>query len=256
MADINQGPEQIHEAVRSAYGEVARTRSDATAATSCCGTSEVRSDYTVEEIASVPTGAYLHEGSGAPVRSAGLKPGHTVVDLGSGAGMDTFLAAQRVGPTGRVFGFDLTREMVERARAIAARAGFANVTFTEADIARLPLGDASADAAISNCVINLAPDKGAVYRELFRVLKPGGRISVADIVLRGPEQEIHSLYERASAGNWCACVAGALEEQEYLDTITAAGFGEIQRVAERPAQSQPGGRVRAVAVTLTAVKPA
>jgi arsenite methyltransferase len=256
MANMNQGPDQIHEAVRAAYGEVARTRKDATAATPCCGTAESRSDYTTEEISSVPKGAYLGEGSGAPVRYAGLKPGDTVVDLGSGAGMDTCLAAQRVGPTGRVFGFDLTREMVERARAIAAQAGFANVTFTEADIARLPLGDGSADAAISNCVINLAPDKGAVYRELFRVLKPGGRISVADIVLRGPKQEIHSLYKRASAGNWCACVAGALEEQEYLDTITAAGFGEIQRVAERPAQSQPGGTVRAVAVTLTAVKPA
>lgn len=256
MAETKQGAAQIHEAVQAAYGQVARTRKDATPAAACCGTAESRSDYTLEEISSVPKGAYLGEGSGAPVRHAGLKPGDTVVDLGSGAGMDSFLAAQSVGPTGRVFGFDLTREMVERARAIAAKAGFANVTFTEADIAHLPLGDGSADAAISNCVINLAPDKGAVYRELFRVLKPGGRISVADIVLRGSEQEIRGLYERAGAGNWCACVSGALEEQEYRATMRAAGFAEIQLVAERPAQSQPGGTVSAVAVTLTAVKPA
>ncbi len=256
MSETIDRGEPIHEAVRTAYGVVARTRTEANAPAACCGSASTASDYTAEELASVPKGAYLGEGSGAPVRYAGLASGHVVVDLGSGAGMDSFLAGQRVGPAGRVFGFDLTRAMVERARRIAAGSSFRNVSFEEADIAHLPLADQTADAAISNCVINLAPDKGAVYAELFRILKPGGRIAVADIVLRGRREEIRALYERVNSATWCACVGGALEEQEYLATMRAAGFVNIRVAAERPAQSQPGGGVHALAVTLTAEKPA
>ena len=171
-----QGPskEAIHAAVTSAYGAVARTRGeDFPQAAACCSEEMTPvSDYTPEELASVPKGAYLGEGSGAPVRYAGLKPGEVVVDLGAGAGMDTFLAANCVGPTGRVYGYDLTPDMIERARQNAAVGNYWNVTFERADIERLPLGDGAADVAISNCVINLAPAKSAVFAEVFRVLRP------------------------------------------------------------------------------------
>jgi SAM-dependent methyltransferase len=249
--------EEIHAAVQATYGEVARTRGIAEPAAACCGADLTPlSDYTPEELGSVPKGAYLGEGSGVPVRFAGLEPGDVVVDLGAGAGLDTFLAANRVGPTGCVHGFDLTPDMLERARQNARQAGYTNVSFERADIERLPLPDAAADAAISNCVINLTPDKGAVYREIFRVLKPGGRLSVSDIVMRGAPAAIQAFRESAGTDAWCACVSGALEERDYLGTIRAAGFTEVRIVSERPAQSQPGGGVEAVAITLTARKPA
>jgi SAM-dependent methyltransferase len=249
--------EEIHAAVQATYGAVARTKGIAEKASACCGADlKPLSDYSAEELASVPKQAYLGEGSGVPVRFAHLKPGDVVVDLGAGAGMDTFLAANRVGPAGRVHGFDLTPDMLERARRNAADAGYANVTFERADIEHLPLPDGAANAAISNCVINLTPDKAAVYREVFRVLKPGGRLSVSDIVLRGSASGIRAFREQSTSDTWCACVSGALEQQEYLDTIRAAGFADVQLVSERPAQSQPEGDVEAVAVTLTARKPA
>lgn len=246
----------IHAVVTAAYGAVARMRDDA-APTACCSTGlAAASDYTPQELASVPRGAYLGEGSGAPVRSAGLQPGEVVVDLGAGAGMDSFLAANRVGPRGRVYGYDLTAAMVERAQRNAAAGGYANVEFARADIEHLPLESAAADAAISNCVINLAPDKPAVFAEIFRVLRPGGRLSVADIVLRGAADAIQGLRQQAGAEGWCACVAGALEEQGYFAAIRGAGFADVRLVSERPAQSQPGDEASAVAVTITARKPA
>jgi SAM-dependent methyltransferase len=249
--------EEIHAAVQATYGAVARTKGITEQATGCCGADlKPLSDYSVEELASGPKTAYLGEGSGVPVRFAHLKPGDVVVDLGAGAGMDTFLAANRVGPTGRVHGFDLTPDMLERARRNAADAGYANVTFERADIEHLPLPDGAANAAISNCVINLTPDKSAVYREILRVLKPGGQLSVADIVLRGSAAGIRAFREKSTSDTWCACVSGALEQQEYLDVIRAAGFADVNVVSERLAQSQPEGDVEAVAVTLTARKPA
>lgn len=252
---------QVHDAVRSTYGAVARQGSRAEAATACCGSAaapavENLSDYTAAELAAVPQGAYLGEGSGAPVRYAGLSPGEVVVDLGSGAGMDTFLAANEVGPSGRVYGFDLTPEMLERARENAAAGGYGNVSFASADIEHLALATHTADAAISNCVINLAPDKAAVYREIFRVLRPAGRLSVADIVLRGSEHAVRAFREKSGPEAWCACVSGALREEEYTAAIRAAGFTDVRVVAERPAFSQPGGSVAAVAITVTARKPA
>ena len=248
--------EAIHQAVTAAYGAVARMRGTAPEA-ACCDTQAVPlSDYTPAELASVPRGAYLGEGSGVPVRYAGLKPGEVVVDLGAGAGMDSFLAANHVGPIGRVHGFDLTAEMLERARRNAGEGKYTNVTFQQADIEHLPLADGVADAAISNCVINLTPDKAAVYREIFRVLRPGGRLSISDIVLRGSEEAVRAFRAKLGTGAWCACVAGALREPEYLDVITAAGFADVSVVAERSAQFQPGGEVKGVAVTITARKPA
>ena len=252
--------ETIHQAVQNVYGAVARTRnkegkSEECCAPSCCSTeTKPLSDYTPEELASVPKGAYLGEGSGAPVRHLGLKPGEVVVDLGSGAGMDTFLAANAVGAAGRVHGFDLTPDMLERAHANAAAGGYKNVSFERTDIEKLPLPDGAADAAISNCVINLTPDKAAVYREIHRVLKPGGRISIADIVLRGTEEAVRKFRDSSSVGSWCACVSGALTEQDYLAATRSAGFSDVRIAAERLAQSQPGGELSGVAVTITAHK--
>ncbi len=257
MSQTPQSKEAIHSAVTSIYGAVAQTRNLTKPEATCCGSDKLSlADYSPDEIASVPLGAYLGEGSGNPVRYAALAPGENVADLGAGAGMDSFLAANQVGPTGHVYGFDLTRQMVSRARRIAAAAGVRNVSFEQADIEHLPLADASADAAISNCVINLTPDKRAVYREIFRVLRPGGRLAVADIVLRGVPEAVEAFRESGTAETWCACVSGALTENDYLAAIREAGFADVQVVAERPGQLQPGGEVHSVAITITARKPA
>jgi SAM-dependent methyltransferase len=245
--------ERIHQAVATVYSELARTGGEK--ATGCC-TVEIPAslDYNAEELASVPPGAYLGAGSGNPVRHAGLRPGETVVDLGSGAGIDSFLAANRIGPNGRVYGFDLTPEMIARARQNAA-GKYANVSFEQAKIEHLPLASRTADVAISNCVINLAPDKGKVFAEVFRVLRPGGRISISDIVLRGDPHAVEALRHNPELEKWCACVLGALRQGEYLEAIRTAGFVDVKLVSERPARSQPGGGVAAVAITLTARKP-
>ncbi len=254
------------EKVRAAYGEVARTR-DAHTAAACCAPPGHGPDYSQEEIASVPEGAYLGEGSGNPVRAAQLQPGERVVDLGCGAGMDTFLAANQVGKAGHVIGLDMTPEMLERARANAARSDYPQVEFRQADIEHLPLHPNSADAVLSNCVINLAPDKAAVYQEIFRVLKPGGRFAIADIVPRGDAGLVHQAAEKLAPGS---CVVSALEENKYLAVIKAAGFEDVTIVAARPALSQPqvteaarklgfdpeDKRVSAEAVTLVGRKPA
>ncbi len=254
------------EKVRAAYGEVARTR-DAHTAAACCAPSSHGPDYSQEEIASVPEGAYLGEGSGNPVRAAQLQPGERVVDLGCGAGMDTFLAANQIGKAGHVIGLDMTPEMLERARANLAGGDYPQVEFRQADIEHLPLHPNSADVVLSNCVINLAPDKATIYREIFRVLKPGGRFAIADIVLRGDAGLVHQAAEKLAPGS---CVVSALEENEYLAVIQAAGFDDVTIVAERPALSQPqvaeaawklgfnpeDKRVSAEAVTLVGRKPA
>jgi len=245
----------IHGAVTAVYGEVARTREQGEQAACCRAGSNPPSDYSPEELAAVPQGAYLGEGSGAPARYADLRPGEIVVDLGAGAGMDSFLAANAVGPAGRIYGLDLTEDMLQRARRNAAEGNYTHVAFEQADIERLPLPNSAADVAISNCVINLVPDKPAAFAEIFRVLRPGGRLSIADIVLRGESTVIRAFREKSGPEAWCACVSGALEEQDYLSAIRAVGFTDLKIVAERPAQTQPGGNVKAVAITLTARKP-
>lgn len=249
---MKTSPEQQKENVRAAYGKVAHTRKPQMSEP-CCAPPGYEPDYSPQEIASVPEGAFLSTGSGNPVRVAGLKPGEVVVDLGCGAGMDVFLAANEVGKSGRVVGIDMTPQMLQRARVNAACVGYPQVEFLHADIESLPLASAVAAVVLSNCVINLAPDKTAVYREIYRVLKPGGRFAVSDIVLRGPP----TLISRAVlAMPVCSCVATALEEAAYLEAIRTAGFEGVELVAQRPALSQPlESLVRAQAVTLVGHKP-
>jgi arsenite methyltransferase len=182
--------------------------------------------YSAEELQSIPAGANLGLSCGNPTATAHLKPGEVVVDLGSGGGLDVFLAAKKVGPTGRAVGIDMTPEMVGRARANAAKQGLGNVEFHLAAIDRLPLPADSADCVISNCVINLAPDKPAVFREIFRVLKPGGRVAVSDIALKKelPPEVGSDLLA------YVGCIAGAIPIGEYVAGLTAAGFAAVEVV--------------------------
>jgi ubiquinone/menaquinone biosynthesis C-methylase UbiE len=189
--------------------------------------------------------AFLGEGSGNPVRYADLKAGEVVVDLGSGAGVDVFLAATRVGPTGRAIGVDMTSEMLARARRAAEAAGVHNVEFREGVIETLPFADSTADVVLSNCVINLSPDKAAVYNEAFRVLRPGGRLVISDIVQERPLIVLD---------DDCGCVANAMLRTDYLSTIRGAGFRHLQIVEDRPWRTGPMG-VDASALTLRAFKP-
>jgi arsenite methyltransferase len=182
--------------------------------------------YTPAELAAVPAEANLGLSCGNPTAFASLRPGETVVDLGCGAGLDVLLAASRVGPAGRAVGIDMTPEMIERATRNAARQGLTNVAFHLAAIDRLPLADASADCVISNCVINLAPDKTAVFREMFRVLKPGGRVAVSDIALKRPLPGDLA----ASIPAYIGCVAGALLVADYERNLREAGFEAVQVV--------------------------
>ena len=219
----------VHDVVRTRYGEIAREGSFA----GCCGPTPsdlaTRVGYDQRALDAVPEGANLGLGCGAPLVHAALRPGETVLDLGSGAGFDAFLAAREVGPAGRVIGVDMTDEMLDRARANAARGGVANVEFRKGFIEALPVDDASVDVVISNCVINLVPDKAAVYREVARVLRPGGRAIVSDVVL-------DALLPAAVVGSAEAltgCVAGAALREDYLAIIGAAGLSDVEVLGDR-----------------------
>ncbi|MCP3987147.1 MAG: arsenite methyltransferase [bacterium] len=183
-----------------------------------------RIGYDDEQLEAVPEGANLGVGCGNPTAIDTLKPGETVVDLGSGAGMDAFLAARQVGPEGRVIGVDMTDAMLEKARDNARKTGVGNVEFRKGQIEELPIEDESVDAIISNCVINLSPEKDKVYREAYRVLRPGGRVMISDVVLERalPEAVIQSL------DAYIGCVGGASLRDEYLETIRKAGFSEVR----------------------------
>jgi arsenite methyltransferase len=184
--------------------------------------------YTAEDLQLVPELAVLGVGCGNPTALADLKNGETVLDLGSGAGIDVFLAAKKVGERGRVIGVDMTEDMVARGEQLAREHGFGNVEFRLGDIEHLPVDSGTIDVIISNCVINLTPDKLASFKEVYRVLKPGGRILIADLVTAGelpPDV-------RASAAAWADCLAGALEKERYLESIRQAGFREVSVVAE------------------------
>ena len=221
----------VRSVVREKYGAVAEGK---TGVAGCCsGPAEAASalsqiGYDAEDAAAIPEGANLGLGCGNPVALADLRAGETVLDLGSGAGIDCFLAARRVGPTGRAIGVDMTPSMLERARATAEREGFANVEFRLGEIEHLPVADASVDAIVSNCVVNLSPDKPQVFREALRVLKPGGRLLVSDLVLLRPIPES----ARRDVALYVGCVAGAALREDYLRTIREAGFESVEVVSE------------------------
>jgi SAM-dependent methyltransferase len=218
--------------VRRRYAEIAVKGSSCclpapTSAAGCCGGATSVSEgigYQAGELAAVPKEADLGLGCGAPIGHLALAAGETVLDLGSGPGLDAFLAAKQVGPNGRVIGVDMTPEMLERARASAAKAGVANVEFRQGRLESLPVEGATVDAVTSNCVINLVPDKAAVFAEVARVLKPGGRVVVSDIVLDRalPEAVAKDVFA------WCGCVAGASDRREYLAMVEAAGLTGVE----------------------------
>lgn len=228
----------IKQAVRDRYAGHAK-RGDSCCGPqqeSCgCGTSATTAPpsrelgYAAEDIADLPEGADLGFGCGNPLAMLELAEGETVVDLGSGGGIDCFLAAKRVGPTGRVIGIDMTAEMLDRAHRNAAAGGFSNVEFRLGEIEHLPVEDASVDAIISNCVINLVPDKGRVFADAFRVLKPGGRLSVSDIVLLGEVPTAIS----DSVEAYVACLSGAILKDDYLAFMREAGFEDVRVTEER-----------------------
>ncbi len=259
----------IRQQVREAYGAVARAESPGgccAPAAGCCtpadkDLAELLSHgigYSAEEMAAVPEGANLGLGCGNPQAIAALKPGETVLDLGSGAGFDAFLAARQVGAAGAVIGVDMTPDMVSKARANAVKGGYANVDFRLGEIEHLPVADATVDVIISNCVINLSPDKAQVFRDAFRVLKPGGRLAISDIVTTAPlppdmQQEV-ALYT--------ACIAGAASVDELTAMLAAAGFADI-RIAPKDASREfirhwaPGRAVEdfIASATIEAIKP-
>jgi arsenite methyltransferase len=215
--------EEIRTSVRDRYGAVARKQGTecGCSSSSCCSPAL---GYTADELAQAPEGSNLGLGCGNPQAIAGLKPGETVLDLGSGGGFDSFLAARAVGQNGRVIGVDMTHEMIALSRKNAAKTAHANTEFRLGEIEHLPVADASVDVIISNCVINLSPDKPQVFREAFRVLKSGGRLAVSDMVASGklPDEVQRDL------ASYSACVAGASPVDELADMLKVAGFSGIR----------------------------
>ena len=249
----------IKELVRDRYGSIAAAASSccAPAAPSCCSASNAMG-YSAAELASLPDGADLGLGCGNPQAIAALKPGETVVDLGSGAGIDCFLAARQVGPTGRAIGIDMTHEMLKKARANAAKIGAANVEFRLGEIEHLPIADNTADVVLSNCVVNLVPDKAQVFREAFRVLKSGGRLAISDVV----NARTLPAALAADPAVLCGCVSGAAPVGEIEAWLVAAGFTDI-RIAKQPGSREtiatwaPGTGIEdyVVSATIEATKP-
>ena len=216
--------EQILESVKSKYGAVAE--SDLSSEHAGVKAVAEAFGYTADELLSIPAEANMGLSCGNPTATAHLRRGEVVVDLGSGGGLDVFLAARMVGPEGRAIGIDMTPAMIERARANAAAGGYANVEFLESTIDHIPLPDASVDCVISNCVLNLAPDKPAVFREIARVLKPGGRLAVSDIALKS---ELPEALARSMAA-YVGCIAGAISVGDYKAGLLAAGFQHVEIV--------------------------
>jgi arsenite methyltransferase len=232
MKEASVSTENIKEAVKEKYGQAA-TRVKAEGGLACCGSSPAATNgcdpissnlYGTEEAAALPDAVLKASlGCGNPTALAQLQPGESVLDLGSGGGIDVLLSARRVGPTGAAFGLDMTDEMLALAEENKRKSGLTNVEFLKGEIESIPLPDNKLDVIVSNCVINLSGDKDLVLREAFRVLKPGGRLAISDVVVRG---EVPAEV-RKSVELWVGCVAGALSGQEYREKLTAAGFAGI-----------------------------
>jgi len=224
--------EELKNAVRESYARVAE-QSTSCCSSGCCTTAKPleigkKIGYTEEEMQAVPSGSNLGLGCGNPIALASIREGETVLDLGSGAGFDCFLASNIVGPTGLVIGVDMTEEMVARARDNARKGGYGNVEFRSGEIEALPVEDNTVDIIISNCVINLVPDKKRAFQEAFRVLKPGGRLMVSDIVLLKGLPD----FVKESIQAYVGCVAGASKKDRYLDAIRSAGFEDVTVIEE------------------------
>ncbi len=219
---MTQSPTPIHETVREHYAERIKNSASCCGPSNCCDTSS--NLYPIDLLTTVPSDvASTSYGCGDPITLASLKPGQTVLDLGSGAGLDCILAAQKVGETGRVIGVDMTPEMIERAQVNAKRVNATNVEFRQGYLEELPVDSNTVDVIISNCVINLSPDKAKVFTEAFRVLAPGGKLAVSDIVTDGPLPEPIKI----SLSAWAGCVAGAVEADDYIGMMQSVGFTDI-----------------------------
>lgn len=224
-------PDEVRAVVREKYGSIAEGRAQGCGCGSGPETDDVLAQigYADEQKAAIPEGANLGLGCGNPIAHAAIAPGETVLDLGSGGGIDCFLAARETGPTGHVIGVDMTPAMLDRARTAAKKGGYTNVEFRLGEIEHLPVADGTVDAIISNCVINLSPDKPKVFREALRALKPGGRLVVSDLVLQKPLPEAL----RASVDLYVGCVAGASLEEDYLRMMREAGFDDVTVIERR-----------------------
>jgi arsenite methyltransferase len=224
---------EIKEAVKGRYAQIAKQDQESCCPSCARGASSLLqakgTEYLGEDLEHIPEEAIMGLGCGNPTAIADLKAGEVVLDLGSGAGVDVFLAANKVGATGKAIGVDITKEMVDKAKGIARSHGYHNVEFRLGEMEKLPVGDKSVDVIISNCVINLSPDKSKVFQEAYRVLKPKGRLIVSDIVSEGAlPDEI-----RDDPDAWACCIAGALEQREYLEKIKKAGFEGVKIVSSR-----------------------
>ena len=231
---MKRKPEEIKKMVRDGYAKAVTQKTSCCSGSSCCGRTSKAANiskavgYSDADMSAVPQGANLGFGCGNPVALASLKEGEVVLDLGSGAGFDAFLAAKKVGKTGCVIGVDMTREMIEKANVNAWKAGYENVEFRLGEIEKLPVETDSVDVIISNCVINLSPDKEAVFKEAYRALKSGGRLMVSDLVLvKDLPKELKDSVEA-----YVGCLAGAIKKDEYLQCIRSAGFQDVAVVSE------------------------
>ncbi len=239
----------IKNEVRTHYAGIARQSKAGCCgqSTSCCG-SAAPADIQAED--ATIAAADLGLGCGLPAASANIRPSDTVLDLGSGAGVDVFRAARLVGPGGHVIGIDMTPEMIERAYANARAGGFQNVEFRLGDIEALPIEDSSVDVVLSNCVINLAPDKSRVFNEIHRVLKPGGHFSISDVVTFGQvPAEV-----RQDVELWAGCIAGAMDKEKYLETIVNCGFSKVTVLSFQPSDYPQGADYGTASITIEARK--